>query len=431
MPVAPDFSMDEAMTMLDEYKGGHQSYPIAHGVVDKFVEGYEEKGKVKYSDRDADSEEIVIEIATDSELAERIDNSDRSKYDVIREYLIEKFHGQTFTLSDGIEAIMDKRDAQELSHLADARKTATLSNLRDIIEKAIFSHKADKVNHKKFDAFRYYSVKVSFNGQIYDILLNVGHSKYKDEYHIYDITNKKRTANQSSTGLSQPVGYAMKSSSSNTIISRPSENVNSKSKKMSERDSDYMDAVNRGDIETAQKMVDEAAEEAGYIPVTRYHQTGKRFTRFSNENPDAALNDSDTPNGYFFKENDHDIGVGADFVKTGRGGNIQMPVYLKHSNLLYFEDREAAQKWYSDNVPKYGELLEKYNEHLDEYRRIDKENTSKMFDELNALVEKGEDTADNELAVVDKYDKIIDDWIADNEAYETSLRAQMRQLLTE
>lgn len=52
MPVAPDFSMDEAMTMLDEYKGGHQSYPIAHGVVDKFVEGYKDKSKVKYSERD-------------------------------------------------------------------------------------------------------------------------------------------------------------------------------------------------------------------------------------------------------------------------------------------------------------------------------------------------------------------------------------------
>lgn len=50
--VTPDFSMDEAMTMLEEYKGGHQSYPVAHGVVDKFVEGYNAKSKVKYSERD-------------------------------------------------------------------------------------------------------------------------------------------------------------------------------------------------------------------------------------------------------------------------------------------------------------------------------------------------------------------------------------------
>ena len=196
-------------------------------------------------------------------------------------------------------------------------------------------------------------------------------------------------------------------------------------------DADYLSAVERGDMEAAQKMVDEAAKKAGYTPVKRYHQTGHKFTRFSNENPDAGLNDSDTPNGYFFKDNDHDIGVGADFVKTGHGGSIQMEVYLNDSNLLYFENREAAQKWYSDNVPKYAQILKKYNQHLDEYRRIDKENTSKMFDELNALVAKGEDTTDNELAVMDKYDKIIDDWIANNEPYETSLRAQMRQLLNE
>lgn len=196
-------------------------------------------------------------------------------------------------------------------------------------------------------------------------------------------------------------------------------------------DTEYMKAVESGDMETAQRMVDEAAKRAGYFPVIRYHQTGIKFTRFSNENPDAALNDSDTPNGYFFKDNNHDIGVGADFVNTGRGGSIQMPVYLKHNNLLYFENREVAQKWYSNNVPGYSEILNKYNEYLNEYKRIDKENTDKMFDELNALVENGEDTSDKEMAVLEKYDKIIDDWIASNEKYETSLRSQMRQLLNE
>ena len=194
-------------------------------------------------------------------------------------------------------------------------------------------------------------------------------------------------------------------------------------------DADYLSAVERGDMEAAQKMVDEAAKKAGYTPVKRYHQTGHKFTRFSNENPDAGLNDSDTPNGYFFKDNDHDIGVGADFVKTGHGGSIQMEVYLNDSNLLYFENRDAAQKWYSKHVPEYAKILQKYNNHIEEYKRIDKENTEKMFEELNALVEKGEDTAENELAVMDKYDKIIDGWIAEKEEYETSLRAQMRKLL--
>ena len=40
MPVSPDFSMQESMKMIEEYKGGHQNYPIAQGVVDQFMEEY-------------------------------------------------------------------------------------------------------------------------------------------------------------------------------------------------------------------------------------------------------------------------------------------------------------------------------------------------------------------------------------------------------
>lgn len=48
--VVPSFNMDEATKMLDEYRGGHANYPVAQGVVDKFVREYE---GVKYSDRDS------------------------------------------------------------------------------------------------------------------------------------------------------------------------------------------------------------------------------------------------------------------------------------------------------------------------------------------------------------------------------------------
>ena len=190
----------------------------------------------KFSERDSYSEREanapIIQIDEDAELTKRIQDSKKSKYAVIKDYLIEKLYGQSFTLSDGIEAIIDKRDAQELSHKADARKTSVLSNLREIITKARFSHVALGVQHKKFDAFRYYSAKVSFSGETFDILLNVGRSKYTGEHHIYDITKKGRTANQSSTGLSRPVGYAMKNSSSSNSILQDPEIVN---RKFSER----------------------------------------------------------------------------------------------------------------------------------------------------------------------------------------------------
>lgn len=53
----------------------------------------------------------------------------------------------------------------------------------------------------------------------------------------------------------------------------------------SDKDSSYLDAVNRGDMETAQKMVDEAAKAAGYDSPKLYHGTpmemisGSRFGR--------------------------------------------------------------------------------------------------------------------------------------------------------
>ena len=53
MAVTPTFNMDKARTMLDEYKGGHSKYPVASGVVDKFVSEYNKENKTKYSDRDS------------------------------------------------------------------------------------------------------------------------------------------------------------------------------------------------------------------------------------------------------------------------------------------------------------------------------------------------------------------------------------------
>ena len=49
----------------------------------------------------------------------------------------------------------------------------------------------------------------------------------------------------------------------------------------SDRDSDYLDAVNRGDMETVQRLVDEAAKVAGFTSPRLFHGTSKfGFTRF-------------------------------------------------------------------------------------------------------------------------------------------------------
>ena len=53
MPVKPDFNMEEATRMLNEYKGGHSNFPVAQGIVDDFVQEYKDSHKgALYSDRD-------------------------------------------------------------------------------------------------------------------------------------------------------------------------------------------------------------------------------------------------------------------------------------------------------------------------------------------------------------------------------------------
>ena len=55
MPVTPEFNMDEAQRMLNDYQGGHSNFPVAQGIVDDFVNEYKDNHKgALYSDRDSD-----------------------------------------------------------------------------------------------------------------------------------------------------------------------------------------------------------------------------------------------------------------------------------------------------------------------------------------------------------------------------------------
>ena len=55
LPVRPDFNMDEATKMLNEYKGGHESFPVAQGIVDEFVKKYKKNhpGRNKAETKDS------------------------------------------------------------------------------------------------------------------------------------------------------------------------------------------------------------------------------------------------------------------------------------------------------------------------------------------------------------------------------------------
>ena len=130
-----------------------------------------------------------------------------------------------------------------------------------------------------------------------------------------------------------------------------------------------------------------------------YHQTAAQFTVFNTNNPVAGKNDSETPNGIFFKDNDHDIGI---------GGDKQMAVYLSIKKPLHFANREAANKWYRENIEGYADLADEQKKALEPISKKMDEIEDQMFaedltteeyealdQEWNTLLEKMKQTEDS------------------------------------
>lgn len=106
----------------------------------------------------------------------------------------------------------------------------------------------------------------------------------KGEYVFYDVTNinpdtyKMKEEPHTTATTDKPIGDINRGSSDDNV-SQPSDTV--KEKLLSDRDNDYMKAVQDGDTETAQRMVDDAAKKAGYS-VRMFHgaKKGGGFTVF-------------------------------------------------------------------------------------------------------------------------------------------------------
>lgn len=239
-----------------------------------------ESGGMKYSKNSTD----IVDLSLDKALIERIENSDKSAITVMRDYIFEKLGGRDIKLSDGILAIVDKTDARHIGESAKSTsQKAQISEIEKIIKLAKFYNEID-VTHNKFSKFRYYELPVRYGENISFITLNVGKGKNDGKYHIYDLTKpKERNTPNRINGFVRPVGNALGKGVSKYSIPTTAQNVNSEVEYSSSKtDQEYLSAVENGDMETAQKMVDKAAKEAGYS--TRgYHGTGDNFNIFSEE----------------------------------------------------------------------------------------------------------------------------------------------------
>ncbi len=194
----------------------------------------------------------TIVLSEKSELAERIKSSSESKYKVIRDFIFEKFGNKKLRLSDGLNAIIDKRDAKHIAYQANKKRTAEIAQLEEIIKNAVKLAEDTNVIHNKFDYFAYYGINVEFEGKRFALFLNVGRSKYDGGYHIYDITDwsKKRDTANRINGLERPKpneGYALKNDVSTDIIDQNKSTVNSKSMQESENNTSKAKEISEAD----------------------------------------------------------------------------------------------------------------------------------------------------------------------------------------
>ncbi len=160
---------------------------------------------------------------------------------------------------------------------------------------------------------------------------------------LYDIINlTPTTITKKETASAIPVNSSQRTERktltiSNDSITETEPNVNTNDKKsyaLPKTDQEYLAAVEKGDIETAQKMVDEAAKKAGYT-IKAYHGTKNDFTEFDKNKIGSGVTlFASQGKGFYFTARE------SVAEKYSRGGRV-LSSYLKANNLFSFVDKKS------------------------------------------------------------------------------------------
>ncbi|MBQ2934440.1 MAG: DNA/RNA non-specific endonuclease [Clostridia bacterium] len=172
----------------------------------------------------------VIELSKNNELSKQIgDLRGAAKYKVIQQYILDVLSGEEIVLSDGKIAVVDKSDALHIANKSGYQKTAEIFAIKEIVEKALLVAEEKSTKERKFEHFYYYEATVKYDGEIFNIYLNVGRSSNDQSYHLYDITQKLRDTAHRLNGVGRPKpneGYALETVSLNKSITKNTNVVN-------------------------------------------------------------------------------------------------------------------------------------------------------------------------------------------------------------
>lgn len=128
---------------------------------------------------------------------------------------------------------------------------------------------------------------------------------------------------------------------------------------LSEANKDYLSALKRGDNETAQQMIDDAAENAGYNLQMYYQPDGKDirvWCDIGGKQREAIVHSlHGTP-----------YGIPTEMIDENRrfGDNAHLTLYVKAKNTFIIDNRAEVKKYLPDLLPYYDEMAridEKYS----------------------------------------------------------------------
>lgn len=316
------------------------------------------------------------------------------------------------------------------------------SNLNEIVL-ASTNYVNEDLKHQRKDNFTEFArgdvlVRVGKNDYSAKVIVGFTSGKELVLYDIVDFTPTKFELKNENAFTEQPlkVQLSRQHASSDTRVTQSEPSVNSSISEKAQNDAkkfSLKDTTNESDSQTKSEAFKEwfgdwenEPESASKVvnedgtPRIIYHQTAAEFNVFSNANPLAGRNDSETPNGFFAKDNDADIGV---------GGNKQMALYGDMKKPLHFKDRAEAKAWYSEHIDGYRGLTEKLNKLDEEYQsKYDAQETANdEYYEQNyeAYVVDDAEVTQKILENEDKLDDILEQWKEDTEA----IRGELRELL--
>ena len=316
------------------------------------------------------------------------------------------------------------------------------SNLNEIVL-ASTNYVNEDLKHQRKDNFTEFArgdvlVRVGKNDYSAKVIVGFTSGKEMVLYDIVDFTPTKFELKNENAFTEQPlkVQLSRQHASSDTRVTQSEPSVNSSISEKAQNDAkkfSLKDTTNESDSQTKSEAFKEwfgdwenEPESASKVvnedgtPRIIYHQTAAEFNVFSNANPLAGRNDSETPNGFFAKDNDADIGV---------GGNKQMALYGDMKKPLHFKDRAEAKAWYSEHIDGYKGLTEKLNKLDEEYRsKYDAQETANdEYYEQNyeAYVADDAEVTQKILENEDKLDDILEQWKDTTD----TIRGELRELL--